>query len=195
MKTTHLKPADYERQPWRNGGGTTTELAIQRAPGDDRWLWRVSIAEVARSGPFSDFGGHDRTIVLLDGDGMELAFEGHGTHRIDHPHQPFAFDGAWKADCRLLGGPVRDLNLIVDRERAHGSVAIHAAYGGEAFSIPADWALFLCLRGAVEVEVAGAKHVLHQGELLRIDEAHGTFCRLTEREPGSLVADIRIERQ
>ncbi len=38
----------------------------------DEFLWRVSIADVERDGPFSRFPGIDRTIVLLEGAGMRL---------------------------------------------------------------------------------------------------------------------------
>ena len=193
MKVQLLEKGDFRREPWKNGGGFTTELA--RHDEDGGWVWRVSVAEVERDGPFSDFAGHDRIIVLLEGKGMELSFEGHGTQRIDRVHQPFGFDGGWKASCRLLGGPVRDLNLIVDRARAHGSIAVLPAYGGSTFSLDADWALFLCLAGSARIEVAGSEYCPHAGELLRIDEGGGAAVALHEGHPGTAVADIRIVRK
>ena len=53
--------------PWKNGYGSTTELAVE--PPDaalDRFDWRVSVAELRGSGPFSTFPGYDRIIVQLD---------------------------------------------------------------------------------------------------------------------------------
>ena len=193
MKVAHLKEGDFRRERWKNGGGETTELA--RHEEDGRWVWRVSVAEVARDGPFSDFTGYDRMIVLLEGKGMELRFAGRESQRIDHVHQPFAFDGGWKTDCRLLGGPVRDLNVIVDRSRARGSVAIIPAYGGRTFEVDAAWTLVHCLAGSARIEVAGAEYCLRRGELLRLEEAEGTPAALHEGHPGTLVADIRIVRQ
>ena len=193
MKVDHLEAADFRRERWKNGGGYTTELA--RHDEDGRFVWRVSVAEVAQDGPFSDFTGYDRIIVLLEGGGMELAFEGHGSRRIDHVHQPFAFDGGWKTDCRLLAGPVKDLNLIVERSRARGSIAIVAAYGGKTFEISSAWTLVYCLAGSARIEVAGSEYCVHAGELLRLDEAQGTPAALHEGHPGTVVADIRIVRK
>jgi environmental stress-induced protein Ves len=33
MKATHLRTADFTRQPWRNGGGYTTQLAVHEEGG------------------------------------------------------------------------------------------------------------------------------------------------------------------
>ena len=68
MKLVHRTASQYLRQPWKNGGGTTTELAIQ-SRGED-WSWRLSLADVDTSGPFSDFVGYRRTILLVSGRGM-----------------------------------------------------------------------------------------------------------------------------
>jgi hypothetical protein len=192
MRARVLRAGDFTRQPWRNGGGFTTEIAAEGESG--HWLWRVSVAEVERSGPFSDYAGYERTLMLLEGDGMELTFDAAPARRIEQPHLPFTFDGAWKAECRLLGGRVLDLNVMVDRARAHGSVAVVPAYGGKEFTLAADWSLFYCLAGAVGIEVAGARYDVRRGELLRIDGGGGAAAKLTELHPATLVADIRIER-
>src|SRR5687768_11288563 len=83
MRMRHLKADNYRRQPWKNGGGFTTELMVE--PDGDRWLWRLSIANVEQSGPFSDFAGYERTLMLLSGEGMELHFEEAPAMRIDRP--------------------------------------------------------------------------------------------------------------
>jgi environmental stress-induced protein Ves len=120
-----LAPPDYRRMPWRNGGGTTTEIAAQPG-GPGGFLWRLSIAEVAASGPFSDFGGYDRHILLLEGRGMVLHFAEAPSRRLDRPLEPFRFDGGWRASCQLVDGPVRDLNLMVARGAAEEAVAVVA---------------------------------------------------------------------
>ena len=49
--------------PWKNGGGTTTEVAVFPAGASfDDFGWRISIADIARGGPFSQFPGIDRTL-------------------------------------------------------------------------------------------------------------------------------------
>ena len=115
MNATHLRAADFTRRPWRNGGGFTTELAVHAEGG--QWIWRLSVAEVAQSGPFSDFSGYERTILLVEGAGMELAIDGRAPVLLRDASPPFTFDGGAATACTLLDGPVRDLNLMVERRR------------------------------------------------------------------------------
>ena len=59
---------DYRTMPWKNGGGSTTELAI--FPEDaklDHFIWRLSTASVNTAGPFSHFSQIDRTLAILSG--------------------------------------------------------------------------------------------------------------------------------
>ena len=147
MSVRVLTAADFVRQPWKNGGGFTTELAAYppSPPGGEgrdegeQFLWRVSIAEVETSGPFSDFTGYERTIMLLEGHGMELGFDAREPQRIDQPLRPFVFDGGWETTCRLLSGPVRDMNLMVRRDAAHGTM--QATQAGGPIEAGADWTL------------------------------------------------------
>ena len=84
--------ADLLVSRWKNGGGTTRELAVFPAGATfDRLDWRVSIADVAASGPFSTFTGLDRIIVLLDGDGIRLNFDDGRAHELTRLFEPYAF--------------------------------------------------------------------------------------------------------
>jgi uncharacterized protein len=85
----HLTPADYIRQPWKNGRGTTTEL--WRLERDSQILVRLSRAAVVEDGPFSLFPGLERNLTVLTGPGFRLSGEG-----IDlrcAPLVPVAFPG------------------------------------------------------------------------------------------------------
>ena len=136
-----IEPDAWIAAPWRNGGGVTHEIAREGPP--DRFAWRVSVAEVAHSGPFSLFPGVDRVIALVEGDGFSL--------RGPLPWQRatliragelYAFSGDEPTDCQLLGGPVRDFNLMVDRDR----LAVTCELVGCDVSpilLPADGALLL----------------------------------------------------
>lgn len=128
----HLAPADYKRTAWKNGGGTTTELAIspENATLSD-FLWRVSIAEVEADGPFSLFPGCERAIMLIEGAGMTLDGGEHGSIPLLEPLQTRSFSGDRPILGRLVSGPVRDFNLIVRRDAMRGSlsaVVFHAGY-------------------------------------------------------------------
>ena len=115
----HLAFAKYRAVPWRNGGGITSEIAVEPegATVDTRFLWRLSLARIDRSGPFSAFEGYDRTIALVTGAGMKLDFGARGAARVDKLMQPLAFSGEWAPGCELLGGPTEDFNVMTDRAR------------------------------------------------------------------------------
>lgn len=111
--------------PWRNGGGTTTEILVEPEAGDlvaPRFLYRVSIADVASDGPFSRFAGYDRHIMLVGGTGMTLDAGTNGRIALSTPFEPQAFSGDWDVTGTLVDGPVRDFNLIVDRARASATL-------------------------------------------------------------------------
>jgi len=63
--------------PWRNGGGVTREVLAARSGSDPHdFDWRISIADVNASGPFSPFPGVDRIIILVEGERMDLVIDG-----------------------------------------------------------------------------------------------------------------------
>ena len=128
---------DYRRMPWRNGGGTTTELVVAQRPDEARFLHRLSIADVASDGPFSRFEGYDRHIMLLDGAGMMLDGHAHGIIDLTVPLVPRSFSGDWNVMGTLVAGPVRDFNLIVDRARASSSLEVRTLATVETLAVPA----------------------------------------------------------
>jgi hypothetical protein len=113
-----IRPDAFLTQPWKNGGGVTHEIA--RADEHGALLWRLSIAEVAADGPFSAFPGLARILTVIEGAGLHL-YTPEG--RLDAlPFVPVAFPGGLAVDSRLIGGPVRDFNLIFDPRRLSASV-------------------------------------------------------------------------
>lgn len=192
MNATHLTASQFTRQAWRNAGGFTTQLAIEEDAGG--WLWRLSLAEVDRPGPFSDFTGYDRTLMLVEGHGMELAVEGRSPVQLRDAFRPFSFDGGAGTQCTLLDGPVKDLNLMVDRARARGTLE---AVDGNAFAprrIDGPWNLVYALRGWTRVALPDLTLSLAPGELLRIDDASGIDLNLVGLERTSRLALVHIAR-
>ena len=129
-QVVHLE--DASPSPWKNGGGTTRELIAW--PQADDWLWRISVAEVTRSGPFSRFEGIERWFAVLEGDGVALSTHGE-RHRLTADSAPLRFDGGLATDCELLGGPTRDFNLMtrsgaatatMTRAQGHLSLSVNA---------------------------------------------------------------------
>ncbi|MBS0563045.1 MAG: HutD family protein [Proteobacteria bacterium] len=113
-----IRPEEFRTQPWKNGGGITHEIAREDRGG--ALLWRLSIAEVASDGPFSAFPGLSRILTVIEGAGLHLHTpEG----RLDAlPLAPLAFSGDLAVDSRMIGGPIRDFNVIYDGSRLRASV-------------------------------------------------------------------------
>jgi environmental stress-induced protein Ves len=117
MHVHYFDLAQLAASPWKNGGGTTREIVCYPLGASlDSFDWRVSVANIASSGPFSAFSGVDRQIMLLDGDGVHLRGEGID-HKLDVPYQPFAFSGDAPLDCAMLGGASTDFNVMTRRGR------------------------------------------------------------------------------
>jgi environmental stress-induced protein Ves len=115
-----IRSADYPTRPWKNGGGTTRDIAVS-PPGAslDDFDWRLSLAQVDRDGPFSRFENVDRTLVLLTG-AMTLHEQ---DRRIDLArHVPVTFEGERAIEATLAGGSTLDFNVMTRRGRARHEV-------------------------------------------------------------------------
>ena len=109
--STTVRTAEVASQPWRNGGGVTRPLLVR--PRGDQWQVRVSVADVSVNGPFSRFPGVQRWFAVLDGAGVVLTI-GSTEHRLDAGSDAFSFRGDVAVRCRLVDGPTRDLNLMLN---------------------------------------------------------------------------------
>lgn len=110
------RAADYPRMPWKNGAGSTLEIARDQGQGLEGFGWRLSIADIGESGGFSSFAGYQRVIGVLEGAGMRLQVDGVASRPL-LAFDPFAFGGDSQVTCELLDGPIRDFNLIYAPQR------------------------------------------------------------------------------
>ena len=103
--------------PWRNGGGVTRELLAW--PDSKDWALRVSVADIAASGPFSGFPGVDRWFAVLSGGAVQLSTAGTAPRELSAVCETLhAFAGDKPTHCTMQGGATRDFNLMVRRDRA-----------------------------------------------------------------------------
>lgn len=114
--------ADVAATPWKNGGGLTRDLLHWPAGRADAWQVRISVAEVAQSGPFSAYPGVARWFCVLQGAGVVLRFN-EGEHRLTPDNPPLHFDGALAPHCKLVGGPTLDLNLMAHQAAGRAEMA------------------------------------------------------------------------
>lgn len=154
-----IRLSDCPPQPWKNGLGSTREIAVQPpGAGSDDFLWRASIAEVDSAAPFSSFPGIDRQIALLDGNGFTMTLDDDRVHALTTPFVPFAFAGEAKVAVTLVDGPTRDFNLMVRRVRAQGELQRRDTPGSHRLA--PDIVLVYCARGTVDT----AEGLLHAGD-------------------------------
>lgn len=174
-----IRPGAFVRQPWKNGGGVTHEVA--RA-GKSAPFWRLSIAEVATEGPFSAFPGMMRILTVIEGAGMALDTPLGWLTAL--PLQPVQFSGDLPVHGRLLAGPVRDLNLIFDPA---GWQARVDALSATRCLVPPEGgaALFLCLGGEVQL----GTHAVPTGSVAVIEA--GETVLLPKTGAVGLVAELR----
>lgn len=145
-----IRRSSFKRTPWKNGGGVTHE-ALRVPSSGDPFLWRVSVAQMDSSGPFSDFAGYDRNLVLLQGRGIALKLGSAQTRVLRNVGDWLAFDGAAAAHCELLDGPCMDLNLMVSQslrttarvERLSHPTQLTAGHGETTLILGIQHPLFL----------------------------------------------------
>lgn len=192
MANTLIRQQDHQLVPWKNGLGMTREVANAH-DADGTMLWRISLATVDRDGPFSDFTGYRRIIMLLEGKGMTLDFGVHGRAVMDQPFVPVPFDGAWPTSATLHDGATRDLNVVTSAEKAAGAVALLEPGTGTVDLVPSHAVTLLyLLRGTAEASVGGASWTLGSGEALRLEGA-GQTGTLTGMVDDTLVYRIDID--
>lgn len=170
---TLLTSTDYRRMPWKNRGGSTLELLRHPHPDDpERFLYRLSIASVKKAGPFSCFPGVERYLMLLEGQGMRLKLGDGREVCLDKSFEPFRFDGELEVDCELIDGPIRDFNLMFDRERYEAELEIVSLDSWETLTVPeADCLLLYVLAGKPLVQVEETPFHLSPERLLQVENA------------------------
>jgi hypothetical protein len=168
-----IRSADYRVQPWKNGGGTTTEI-VAYPPGAsfEAFEWRISMAQVDEPGPFSQFPGIDRTLAVLEGAGLMLHIEERGGVRLGRPTPPYGFPGELEIESTLAEGPILDLNVMTRRGRWRHHLVHIAAIA--RFGLVRRGAITLMLmRGSTAT--AGALRLEHNDSLLLDDDAPQTL--------------------
>jgi environmental stress-induced protein Ves len=114
-----LRANEHKAMPWKNGLGVTHEVALGASPVDGaQFLWRVSLATIKGSGPFSTFPGIDRSIVALKGDTVTLIVDGNSGAELAALGTPFPFKGEAAVEAINDGGETTDLNIMTLRDHA-----------------------------------------------------------------------------
>ncbi|MGH8352202.1 MAG: HutD/Ves family protein [Pseudomonas sp.] len=189
-----LRAADYPRMPWKNGAGSTLEIARDAGDGLEGFGWRLSIADVGESGGFSAFTGYQRIITVLEGAGMRLAVDGRLSRDLK-PLDPFAFDGGSAVHCELLGGAIRDFNLIYAPARFHARLQwLRVAGELRLFSSAGSLLLFAADAGLTLSQAGAESAVLGRYDCLHL-ETQGDLAELVLRAPAGNCCLIELTPQ
>jgi environmental stress-induced protein Ves len=168
-----LTPEQFKVMPWKNGLGFTTEL--YRLNSGDDMMFRISMAKVTESGPFSDFSGYDRTLVNLGPGVMNLTMNA-GPKSVLSPLQVIHFDGSWPVHCEVTASS-EDLNIFCRQSRYFASTCIHLLAKPEFIPSLPDAGLFiLVLEGQLCAQDADGREILinrHEALLQEPDSRRG----------------------
>lgn len=113
-----IRHASLKAAPW--AGGVTRQIAA--GPDPKNWDWRLSMAEVAKAGPFTPMPGIDRIITVIEGELIALTVD--GAEQALEKFRPFRFSGDAETSASLPTGALKDLNLLTRRGSFKGYAAI-----------------------------------------------------------------------
>lgn len=160
-----MKSMTYKSMPWKNGAGTTQEIAIEPADANfsnNDFLWRISSATIESTNKFSTFDGYDRILLVIKGDGLFL-----NKFRVT-PFMLFEFTGETRIDCELVKDPVIDLGLIFDRKRIAAQIKIHnwqQAVMDSQIKTQKGTSYLFCAQGAMTI----GDHKLEMMDCLKVE--------------------------
>ena len=183
-----LTAADYRSLRWKNDRGTTTELVRRPASEQSAFDWRISIADIVEDGAFSPFDGYERTIIVIEGDGIALR-HGDRDEVMLRPFDVHRFAGEEATTVRLLGGSTRDFNVMTQRGRVVSATEVVSLRAGQETSGEATL-LYVC-SGDVRVRSADSEVGLKRGESLLLDGVAKTRIRSLTH---AMLISVRIEQ-
>jgi uncharacterized protein len=177
-----IRKSSFKAVRWKNGGGTTHE-ALRVPPAGDPFLFRVSVAHIDSSGPFSDFTGYTRHMVLLQGAGLTLEFGGGERRVLQRIGELVEFDGAMPARCELLDGPCVDLNFMMHESTQAAARVVFL--DGSLMLQASPSTLIFGIDGPLSLDADGERARLEPWDLA---VAAKCAVRLSSVEPGKISA-------
>ena len=164
--------SDYKRMPWKNSGGETIEVMVSPADASlDTFDWRISIAHVGVSGPFSLFPEIDRTLSVISGSGLVLKVAEAAPVLLDQRSSPFNFPGDIAVESMLVDGPVKDFNVMTRRNRCRHRVMRHRLSSPITIHRNADIGFIFAVNGSVQITAGSNTFTLEHKNTLLIEQS------------------------
>ena len=151
MQFNIISPSQFKTVRWKNGKGSTKELLFESTEDDDVFAWRLSMAPVTEDGQFSDFSGYDRTLILVEGNGITLT---HDNGQVDELVQRFdaaKFDGGWATEATLQQSEITDFNVMTRQSICTAQVVVMPDIDAHEIHIDADQLLIYPVDNTIEI--------------------------------------------
>jgi environmental stress-induced protein Ves len=170
MQFNIISPDQYRAVAWKNGLGITQELA---SGGDniDIFDWRLSMAPVINNGDFSDFEHYDRTLILINGNGLTLDHDSGQQDRLNHRFDMAHFDGGWKTSAKLHDGDILDFNVMTRKNKCRSKVTVSDGSNDHHLSPSAGVLLIYSVDSEISVMAPDSSAIELQGKHLFQTEA------------------------
>lgn len=183
MRVRVVRKADFREGRWRNGLGTSWDIASEPpSAGMDDFGWRFATARIDADVPFSAYQQVDRIFTLIEGAGLELAFGNGRKLNVERLFVPHLFACDIPTFCTLSDGPCMALNLFTRRGMWEAQAEILSINAEIAHSGPV---LLFALKGRAEAE----------GEMLEAgDAAVAPSGAVRVGASGSLAYAARLSR-
>ncbi|QDK38417.1 HutD family protein [Bdellovibrio sp. NC01] len=155
----------YQVMPWKNGQGTTSQIAIE-PPGtafpDGDYLWRLSSAIVKADNSFSQFPGYNRLLSVWQGQGLRI------NHQDLLKSAILAFHGEEPIHAELIQGDVMDIGIIFKRGRVQADMKVLTVLPNQTQSIPLEQKIhfLFCAEGSFKAEA----HTIAHGDTLKVTD-------------------------
>jgi environmental stress-induced protein Ves len=189
-----IRARDCKTTPWKNGGGSTTEIAIGPAGASlENFDWRVSMARVASDGPFSDFVGIDRTLAVVKGSGLVLTIGEVAPVALSTETEPVSFSGDTPTSARLMAGEITDLNVMTRRGRFHHRLLRITTSVSYDFAED-DIAIVLSLDGMATVNCGRDSVTLDHGDAALVSRAVNTGFQILPATKHCYLVWLREQR-
>jgi environmental stress-induced protein Ves len=146
---------DLSASAWKNGAGSTTEIAVHPAgAGLDDFDWRISLATIERSAPFSPFRGVDRSLAVVSSSAPALVLLLESKVMVlDTASPPLHFPGEAFVSA-IAHAASTDFNVMTRRGRCEHRLERIAVAPGASHAFTRQGAVTLLFVAAGEGEIS-----------------------------------------
>ncbi|PAJ73085.1 hypothetical protein CJF42_17745 [Pseudoalteromonas sp. NBT06-2] len=187
-------PEQFKNVPWKNGKGTTTELAINKNGSLDNFDWRISIASVAENGLFSNFSGYTRNLTLIAGNGIDLHHYHNDvskTHSLQSILDVSVFDGGSATTGELHKGEILDFNVIVKTDKYAIETINNVTLTQVSLEAEYDYFVYCLANNAKLIQDEEVINELALGHLMHITDLTDNNIKLS----GEMLITIKLKHK